>query len=128
MSGIRTATSKAVNDFEDISHKLKQEIKVLINGVKDKNYELNNTIINLLCRSMKINLIFTCLKEPENEITVHLIRGLLETNNTSITSLNVHRFGTGTYRLQPYFLRFIYHNDLSMVITNTYRLKKKHTV
>ncbi|CAG2228304.1 unnamed protein product [Mytilus edulis] len=43
---------------------------------------------------------------------------------------NVHRFGTGAQpgkrgRPRPIVARFIYHNDLAMVMSNTYRLKGK---
>ncbi|CAG2211114.1 unnamed protein product [Mytilus edulis] len=133
VSGIRTAMSKAVNDFEDMSHELKQEIKVSINEVKEENDELKDTIIDLQCRSMKNNLIFTGLREPENENTENLIRGFIKDELHIYHKLelgNVHRFGTGAQpgkrgRPRPIVARFIYHNDLAMVMSNTYRLKGK---
>ncbi|CAG2250846.1 unnamed protein product [Mytilus edulis] len=133
VSGIRTAMSKAVNDFEDMSHELKQEIKVSINEVKEENYELKDTIIDLQCRSMKNNLIFTGLREPENENTENMIRGFIKDELHIYHKLelgNVHRFGTGAQpgkrgRPRPIVARFIYHNDLAMVMSNTYRLKGK---
>ncbi|VDI09352.1 Hypothetical predicted protein [Mytilus galloprovincialis] len=128
VSEIKTAINKAVNDFEYMSHELKQKIKVSINEVKKENYELKETIIDLQCRSMK-NLIFIGLREPEYENRENLIRGFIK-DELHIYHKLVHRFGTGAQpgkrgRARPIVARFIYHNDPAMVMSNTYRLKGK---
>ena len=90
--------------------------------------DLNETVIDLKCRSMKNNLIFTGLHEVQNENTELLLRQFLEAEigiDYKIEFGNVHRFGRGPRARRPIVARFLYFADLQYVLDIAYRLKGK---
>lgn len=132
-SSIKTSISKVANDLEDHNLELKQEIKSVLSDIRNENEELKSDIIDLKCRSMKNNLIFNGLREPEGENTENLLRQFIRTELNIKHRMefgNVHRFGRGAKpgkrgRPRPIVARFIYHNDKAYVLSNAFRLKGK---
>ena len=130
---MKSSVSKIANDLEDHTIELRHEIKSALCDVKEENDDLRNKILDLQCRSMKYNLIFTGLKESEIENTEDIIRQFMrdELRITHWVELgNVHRFGSGALpgrrgRPRPIVARFLFHKDLARVLSNTYRLKGK---
>ena len=90
---------------------------------------LKETVLDLKCRSMKNNLIFTGLHRVQNEITENLLDCFLYNElgiEHKIEFGNVHRIKTrGDHRRAPIVARFIYHRDLQHVLANAGRLKGK---
>lgn len=87
---------------------------------------LENSVLDLKCRSMKNNLIFTGLYEVRNENTEDLLRAFLRNEigiDYHIEFGNVHRFGYNPRGRRPIVARFLYHNDLQYVLDNAYRLR-----
>lgn len=130
---MRSSVSKIANDLEDQAVELRGEIKSALSDIREENEDLRSTVIDLQCRSMKNNLVFTGINEFEKENTEEVIRGFIK-RELRITHFvefgNVHRFGSGVLagkrgRPRPIVARFIYHNDLARVLSNTYRLKGK---
>lgn len=129
----KTSVSKVANDLEDHAAELREEIRSALSDVREENAELKNDILDLKCRSMKNNLIFTGLRESENENTESLLRQFIKTElniHQRIEFGNVHRFGNGAKpgkkgRPRAIIARFIYHNDLAYVLSNAHRLKGK---
>lgn len=130
---VKSSVSKIANDLEDHTIELRHEIKSALCDVKEENDDLRNKIIDLQCRSMKNNLIFTGLRESKNENTEDIIRQFMrdELRITHWVELgNVHRFGSGAPpgrrgRTRPIVARYLFHKDLARVLSNTYRLKGK---
>ena len=91
---------------------------------------LKESVLDLKCRSMKNNLIFTELNRVQNEDTEDLLRGFLHHEleiNYRIEFGNVHRFKTrsGDNRRPPIVARFLYHSDLRFVLKNANKLRGK---
>lgn len=89
---------------------------------------LREDILDLKCRSMKNNLIFTGLHRVPNENTEDLLRCFLYNElgvDYKIEFGNVHRFKTrgGDNRRAPIVARFLYHVDLEHVLRIANRLK-----
>ena len=129
----KVSISKVRNDLDDQAVEHRQEIKSALSDIKEENDELKSTVLDLQCRSMKNNLVFTGLIEKENENTENVIRDFIR-DQLRITHWielgNVHRFGNGALpgkrgRPRPIVARFIFHNDHTRVLSNTYRLKGK---
>jgi hypothetical protein len=91
---------------------------------------LKEIVLDLKCRSMKSNLIFTGLNRVQNEDTEDLLCGFLHHEleiNYRIEFGNVHRFKTrsGDNRSPPIVARFLYHSDLRFVLNNANKLRGK---
>lgn len=90
---------------------------------------LRECVLDLQCRSMKNNLIFTGLARDRNEDTEELLRYFLHEElgiDYRIEFGNVHRFNTRKKRHRPPIVaRFLYHKDLEFVLKNAYKLKGK---
>ena len=89
---------------------------------------LQDTVLDLKCRSMKNNLIFTGLHEVRDENTERLLRVFLQNEigiNYNIEFGNVHRFSYKPTGKRPIVARFLYHSDLQSVLDNAYKLKGK---
>lgn len=87
---------------------------------------LQNSILDLQCRSMKNNLIFTGLYEVRDENTEELLRHFLYKEigiDFRIDFGNVHRFSHKPRGKRPIVARFIHFNDLQYVLNNAYRLR-----
>lgn len=90
---------------------------------------LKDAVLDLKCRSMKNNLIFTGLHRVRNEDTEQLLRCFLYNElgvDYKIEFGNVHRIKSrGDYRRAPIVARFLYHKDLDYVLSIANRLKGK---
>ncbi|VDI01679.1 Hypothetical predicted protein [Mytilus galloprovincialis] len=60
---IRSSVSIVANDLDDRTTELRSEIKSALSGAREEHEELRNREIDLQCRSMKNNLIFTGIQE-----------------------------------------------------------------
>ncbi|CAG2227463.1 unnamed protein product [Mytilus edulis] len=130
---VKTTVTQVKNDLNDQAIELKREIKSTLSGIREENEDLKETVLDLKCRSMKNNLVFTGLHEIQEEDTEDVIRKFV-LNELRITHRvelgNVHRFGHGAMpgrrgRPRPIVARFIFYKDLARVLSNTYRLKGK---
>ncbi|CAC5394244.1 unnamed protein product [Mytilus coruscus] len=108
----------AIETDDRSKHKEKETIK-----------QMQETITDLKCRSMKSNLIFSGLHFQQNEICEAKIQDFLESElgiNYRVSFGNVHRFGKpGLNGVRPIVARFIYRRELEHVLSQTYRLKGK---
>ena len=99
------------------------QIKTLTADIHD----LKSKVLDLQCRSMKNNLVFTGLYQSQSENGENKLRGFIRQEleiDHYIEFGNIHRFGRrGTNNARPIVARFIYHNDLQMVLQNAYKLK-----
>ncbi|XP_063436930.1 uncharacterized protein LOC134718363 [Mytilus trossulus] len=92
---------------------------------QDELENLKERVLDLSCRSMKNNLIFTGLYGIRDENTEELLRGFLHTEigiDYQIEFGNVHRFGRSQRGMRPIVARFLYQADLQYVLENAYRL------
>ena len=86
-------------------------------------------MLDLQCRSMKNNLIFTGLGYTRNEDCEVKLRSFIYEElhiEHHIKSGNVHRFGkVGRNGVRPIVARFIFRCDFECVLHNAYHLKGK---
>jgi hypothetical protein len=86
--------------------------------------ELQESVIDLQCRSMKNNLIFTNLAEQPTEDVERKLRTFIFEKlgiEHKIEIGNVHRFGKRyNDRPRPILAIFLYHKDLRMVLSTKY--------
>ncbi|VDI12333.1 Hypothetical predicted protein [Mytilus galloprovincialis] len=130
---VKSSISKVANDLADNTLELRNEIKTVVNNAKQENENLQSTVIDLQCRSMKNNLVFTGLTETEGENTEEVIRDFIQQFlhvTHRIEFGNIPRFGYGAKpgrrgRHRPIVARFLYYKDLARSLSNTYRLKGK---
>jgi hypothetical protein len=91
---------------------------------------LEEAVLDLRCRSMKYNLVFTGLGgEDREEDTERKLREFifheLEIKD-HIEFVNVHRFGRYVRdKCRPIVARFVYNNERDAVLASTYKLKGK---
>ncbi|CAC5391863.1 unnamed protein product [Mytilus coruscus] len=94
---------------------------------KETIKQMQDTITDLKCRSMKNNLIFSGLHFQQNEICEVKIQIFLESElginyRVSFGKINLHRFGKpGLNGVRP----ILYRRELEHVLSQTYRLKGK---
>ena len=89
---------------------------------------MKSTVLDLQCRSLKINLTFTGLHEVNNECTEDLLRYFLYSElgiDYKIEFGNVHRFGRNAWGRHPIVVRFLYFTDLQYVLDNAYKLRNR---
>ena len=100
------------------------QIKTLTADIHD----LKSKVLDLQCRSMKNNLVFTCLYQSQSENCENKLRGFIRQEleiDHYIEFGNIHGFGRrGANNARPIIARFIYHNDLQMVLQNAHKLKE----
>lgn len=115
------------------------EMETDIRTFKNEREEMKESLLDLKCRSMKYNLIFTGLREIPYENTEEMLRGFLREEleiEHWIEFGNVHRFGQRKTEIEnmrkksfpthrPIVARFIYHRDLAYVLENAKKLKGK---
>ena len=94
-----------------------------------ENEELKDSVLDLKCRSMKYNLVFTGIKEHRNEDTEQVLRHFLSMElglDEWFEFSNVHRFGRHQRNKQrPIVARFIYQWQLSLVLDSARFLRGK---
>ncbi|XP_062572580.1 putative leucine-rich repeat-containing protein DDB_G0290503 [Saccostrea cucullata] len=137
--GIKEQVDKSENEFQNMKIKLDaMEAKVVhyaskreneIEELIEKNEELTDQTLDLRCRSMKYNLIFSGIHENVPENTEETLRGFLAEEldiDYDIEFTVVHRFGQkNNKRNRPIVAKFIYQRDLDYVLQCAYKLKGK---
>ena len=106
-----------------------------LKAFKLERNEMKSTLLDLRCRSMKNNLVFTGLGETADGETEAKLRDFLrcELNIDYYIELgNVHRFGSrqnnnngAEIRTRPIVARFLYYSDLAYVLECAKRLSGK---
>lgn len=132
---VNKCSKECKNKIDNISQKfirLETETKSEICKIKAENehvQKLKSTILDLQCRSMKNNLIFTGLGYTRNEDCEVKLRSFIYEElhiEHHIEFGNVHRFGkVGRHGARPIVARFIYRRDFECVLRHAYRLKGK---
>lgn len=126
---VKDACNRNKADIKRVSEQLEAKISTGAIESCDCKAELQNlrsTVVDLQCRSMKNNLIFTGLWEVRNENTEELLRTFLYQElgiEYRIEFGNVHRFSHKPRGKRPIVARFIYHSDLQFVLESAYRLR-----
>ena len=122
---------KNQNDIKKLSTKLESvQANISTNSCScEEDIEsLKSTVLDLQCRSMKNNLIFTGLHEVSNEYTEDLLRDFLYSElgiDYKIEFGNVHRFGRNAWDRRPIVARFLYFVDLQHVLDSAYKLRNR---
>lgn len=106
---------------------IRQDINEHIQKLEQENEALHEKFIDMQCRSMKYNLIFTGLDEQNNENLDDKLRRFLYYEmgiEQQIEFGNMHRFGKrNNHRPRPIIARFLYYADLDMVKKAGYKLQ-----
>lgn len=111
--------------------KVKEDLeKHRVNNDSEQLKELKNTVLDLKCRSMKNNLVFTGLGgETNTEDTEGKLRDFIYHELEIEKDLefdNVHRFGRFVRgKDRPVVARFLYHGDRLLVLKSAYKLQGK---
>ncbi|VDI47084.1 Hypothetical predicted protein [Mytilus galloprovincialis] len=114
--------------FNQLENSTKSEIGKL-RVENEKVQKLESNILDLQCRSMKNNLIFSGLAYNKDENCQAKLRNFIYEElqiEHHIEFGNVHRFGKiGMNRAKPIVARFLYRQDLECVLRKAFRLKGK---
>ena len=122
---------KNQNDIKKVSTKLElvqANISTQSCNCEEDIESLKSTVLDLQCRSMKNNLIFTGLHEVSNEYTEDLLRDVLYSElgiDYKIEFGNVYRFGRNACGRRPIVARFVYFADLQHVLDSAYKLRNR---
>ncbi|CAG2184897.1 unnamed protein product [Mytilus edulis] len=107
------------NDIEKIEETTMQEKSII--------KELQETVLDLKCRSMKNNLVFNGLTYHPSEDCEAKLQDFINRQlgiEYMVTLGNVHRFGKyGRNGARPIVARFVYRKELEHVLKQAYRLK-----
>jgi hypothetical protein len=125
--------SRSVNELDKENISICTHMRPLedeLNEFRQERDEMRETIIDLRCRSMKNNLVFTGLTESQHENTAATLRDFLRCElgiEYHIEFGNVHRFGHRQHQRRHGQAkhRFLYYNDLAYIIQNAKLLKGK---
>ena len=126
---VKTACNKNKADIKKVYEQLDEKISTKVTeqcGCDAELQNLRSTVVDLQCRSMKNNLIFTGLWEVRDENTEDLLRTFLYRElgiEYRIEFGNVHRFSHKPRGKRPIVARFIYHRDLQYVLECAHRLR-----
>ncbi|CAG2245019.1 unnamed protein product [Mytilus edulis] len=118
----KTSINKVSKDISEIKSQGRTSTEC---NCQDELANLKERVLDLSCRSMKNNLIFTGLYGVRDENTEELLRGFLYNEigiDYKIEFGNVHRFGRSQRGMRPIVARFLYQSDLQYVLENAYRL------
>ena len=88
--------------------------------------DLRNDITDLRCSSMKNNLIFTGLGYNHNENCENKLRDLLYHELNIDKHIELGFKGKLQNRARPIVARFLYHQDLVLVLKRGYMLRGKY--
>ncbi|KAK3099648.1 hypothetical protein FSP39_007482 [Pinctada imbricata] len=125
----KCASKKAnIEEIKDTISKMEESPTVPLNYTEQIR-KLQDSLLDLRCRSMKYNLVFTGLPSPPNENCEENLHGFLqhELGMTFRPEIgNVHRFGKpGLGGVRPVVARFLHRNDMEWILKNAYKLKGK---
>lgn len=112
---------------KELLDEMKRDIKSLQTEKEDIG-QLKDSIVDLQCRSMKYNLVFTGLGgETKEEDTEGKLRDFIYFElgvDWKVEFCNVHRFGRfQQHRSRPIVAKFLYENDRVSVLERAYKLK-----
>jgi hypothetical protein len=125
---------KKCGTIDDLTDSLRKQQKTIaelnhdIEFMRKQRDDITDTVVDLQCRSMKDNLIFTGLGgESNTEETELKLRDFLHhelgLDSERIEFGNVHRYGQfKPGRQRPIVARFLHHRDLITVNENSYKL------
>ena len=125
---VKIACNKNKADLKKVSENLEK----VTNGESNQcvcledAQNLKKSVLDLKCRSMKNNLIFSGLCEVREENTEALLRTFLHREigiDYQIEFGNVHRFSNYPRGKRPIVARFLYFSDLQYVLKNAYKLR-----
>ncbi|CAG2208866.1 unnamed protein product [Mytilus edulis] len=133
---IKTKTDKLASDIEHLQRERtdfenrQENMKEKIDNLEEDKCILNDKLIDIQCRSMKYNLIFSGIEEHRDEDCEDKLRRFIYQNMRIEHRLefgNVHRFGK-SYRNKPrpIIARFLYFSDLDMIKRAGKNLKGTH--
>ncbi|KAK3091803.1 hypothetical protein FSP39_022739 [Pinctada imbricata] len=113
--------------------KLQKESIEKLDRMVESQDEIKEQVLDLKCRSMKYNLVFSGISERRNENTEEILRSFIVEElgiDEYLDFTNVHRFGSGARpgevgKPRPIVARFIYQKDLSSVLANAKYLRGK---
>lgn len=98
-----------------------------VKSLRENIDDLNSKVLDLQCRSMKNNLVFTGLRHTQDELCERKLRLFIQEQlgiEHHIEFGNVHRFGRrGKNNSRPIVARFLYYSDLQLVLQNAHLLK-----
>ncbi|KAK3099878.1 hypothetical protein FSP39_011092 [Pinctada imbricata] len=122
---------KDITDLSDNIERQKAEMEKLnreMAQATEKKKELEESVLDLRCRSMKYNLVFTGVDgESREENTEGRIRDFIYYDlgiDSHMEFCNVHRFGRFVRgKCRPIVARFVYNQDRDAVLRNAYKLK-----
>ena len=129
-------TSKSVQNLQSEIRKmtesftqLKAKTEIEMSRLIEKNEETTGNLIDMRCRQMKMNLVFTGIKEYRGEDTDDVLRTFFA-NELDIDPYlelgNVHRFGKSyPGRPRPIVAKFIYQRELDYVLSAARNLAGK---
>ncbi|KAK3086753.1 hypothetical protein FSP39_022852 [Pinctada imbricata] len=108
---------------------MENEMKVNEKKYLNNLQKLQENILDLQCRSMKYNLVFSGLEYQKEENVMDKVRAFIINEleiNHYIEFVNVHRFGSpGLNKARPIIARFLYRVDQEAVLKKAYLLKGK---
>ena len=104
------------------------ELKTELESLKEENKRMRDIMVDLRCRSMKNNLIFTGLEgEHPDEDTEYKLRRFIYNElriDHRIDFGNVHRFGRRTGgKPRPIVAKFLHHKDLRLCLNRANNLR-----
>ena len=134
MSEINNSGKKVMSDVGSTNKEIKRHENMITNmcrsmdNMRRNKKESDERIVDLQCRSMKMNLIFTGLgQEWRGEDTEWKIRNFLDNElgiKWQVNFGNVHRFGRFTRgKPRPIVARFLYQKDLDAVRDRSHLLR-----
>ena len=127
LAKMKTALTKCSEDYANAKMQmiqteanLKRFFDQKSESLKKENEELKDHVLDMRCRSMKYNLIFTGIKEHRNENTEQVLRMFLSEElglEEWFEFGNVHRFGRhNRNRQRPIVAKFLYQWQLDLVL------------
>jgi len=121
IDGINKNVEKTTQEVKNIKRENKKvtSLQEDINRLTEENAKLNDKLIDLRCRSMKYNLLFTGIKENEDEDCEIKLKDFIKDEMNLIDDIqfvNVHRIGKKSkQRTRSIIARFVHYKDLDAV-------------
>ncbi|CAG2216686.1 unnamed protein product [Mytilus edulis] len=116
-------------EMEKIGSEVKKSNTAKVTDQSNVIQKMEESLIDLKCRSMKNNLIFSGLQYQKDEHVEEKLRNFLQNElkiNHRIEFGNAHRFGKqGFNGTRPIVARFLFRKDLEMVLSSAYHLRGK---
>ncbi|KAK3092256.1 hypothetical protein FSP39_000397 [Pinctada imbricata] len=118
-----------LKDMETSFNSYKSSKEAELHQLKETNEDLSDKLLDMRCRSMKYNLIFSCIPESPGEDTESVLRDFMY-NELEIEQefeyANVHRFGRQSKdRPRPIVAKFLFQRDLDYVLKSARKLRGK---